>query len=98
MPRQPTLRKKGKYWHTEAGNPSGVRFGRWADVSYAEAKRLFADYLKSLGTKRTSRDAALTVEMLMHHFLEWVERKRSFRTYDERKRHLNRFCAFRIGS
>ena len=100
MPRQAKLGKKNGHWFTKAGNPNGVYFGRVGEVTYLQAKEKFADYLKSLAPARAAAAAAvavLTTAELVDLFLDWVEAHRSDRTYDERKRHLQRFIDFRRG-
>jgi integrase len=99
MPRQAKLGKKNGHWFTKAGNPSGVYFGRVGEVTYQDAKRKFADYLKGLAPVRSAAPAAavLTTAELVDLFLDWVQAHRSDRTYDERKRHLQRFIDFKRG-
>jgi integrase len=98
MPRTPKLGKKNGYWCTKAGAPNGVYFGKVAEVPYSEAKTKFADYLASLGKDVTQHVTVFTVLELCDRFLIWVKDHRGDRTYDERKRHLNRFCNFRVGT
>lgn len=98
MPRTPKLGKKNGYWHTKAGAPNGVYFGKVSEVPYSEAKQKFADYLSSLGKEDTPQATVFTVLELCDRFLIWVKDHRSERSYDERKRHLNRFCNFRVGT
>lgn len=98
MPRTPKLGKKNGYWHTKAGAPNGVYFGKVSDVPYSDAKRKFADYLSSLGKDDVATCQVFTVLELTDRFLAWLKDHRGDRTYDERKRHLNRFCNFRVGT
>jgi integrase len=95
MPRQAKLSKKNGHWYTKAGNPNGVYFGKIGDVTYQEAKEKFADYLKVVAPARLARVvASISTGQLVDLFLDWVEAHRSDRTYDERKRHLERFINF----
>jgi len=95
MPRQAKLSKKNGHWYTKAGNPNGVYFGKIGDVTYQEAKEKFADYLKVVAPARLARVvASISTGQLIDLFLDWVEAHRSDRTYDERKRHLERFINF----
>ncbi len=98
MPRRPRLTKKNGYWYTRAGNPNGVYFGRVGDVDYRTAQRLFGDYLGSLSAARPAPQAAVTAVEICDEFLAWVQQNRGARTFDERKRHLDRFCSFERGS
>ena len=97
MPRQPKLRKKkvGKttYWYTEAG--CRTYFGNVVDVPFFEARKLFSEHVKSLAEGSKSRNI-LSVAELVEKFLEWIEKKRSPRTYDSRRRQLNRFGNFKV--
>jgi integrase len=95
MPRQAKLSKKNGHWYTKAGNPNGVYFGRVGDVTYQRAKGKFADYLKALApVQAAAAVATLSTAELVDLFLDWVHGHRSDRTYDERKRHLQRFIDF----
>jgi len=99
MPRQPKLGQKNGQWYTKTGNPNGVYFGPVANVTFQQAKASFAEYLKSLnGQRAATHNDTLTVWALCEFFLEWVEKCRSPRTYDERRRHLKLFCKHRIGT
>jgi len=95
MPRQAKLNKKNGHWYTKAGNPNGVYFGKVGDVTYQEAKDKFADYLKALAPARMARVvASISTAELTDLFLDWIQSHRSDRTFDERKRHLQRFVNF----
>jgi len=98
MPRQAKLGKKNGYWYTKAGSPNGVYFGGVGEVTYKEARQKFVDYLKTLAPARPEPLAiVLSTAELVDLFLDWVQSHRSDRTYDERKRHLQRFIDFRRG-
>jgi integrase len=97
MPRSPKLGRKNGYWYTKAGDPNGVYFGKIGEVPYSTARKLFGEYLRSLQATRHGTNAVPSVAELCDQFLEWVKKNRSERTYDERQRHLNRFCQFRVG-
>lgn len=98
MPRQAKLGKKNGFWFTKAGNPNGVYFGSVAEVSYNDARTRFAEYLKSLAPARragaVAEVAPMTTAELIDLFLDWVQAHRSYRTYDERRHHLQRFVDF----
>jgi integrase len=95
MPRQAKLGKKNGHWYTKAGNPNGVYFGKVGEVAYQEAKEKFADYLKAIAPARVAQTVAtISTAELVDLFLDWVQTNRSDRTYDERKRHLQRFIDF----
>ena len=98
MPRTPKLGKKNGFWCTKAGAPNGVYFGKVSEVPYSEAKGKFADYLASLGKDEVECRQVFTILELCDRFLIWLKDHRSDRTHDERKRHLNRFCNFRVGT
>lgn len=99
MPRHANLRKKkvgkSEYWYTEAGGGSPTYFGNVSDTPFIEAKRLFSEHMKSLAEGTKSRNI-LTCATLIDQFLEWIQVHRSDRTYDRRKRDLNRFGNFRV--
>jgi len=98
MPRQARLGKKNGHWYTKAGNPNGVYFGKVGEVTFQDAKQRFADHLKQLAptaAQQASTIAPLLTAELVDLFLDWVEAHRSPRTYDERKRHLQRFIDHR---
>jgi integrase len=97
MPRTPKLSQKNGYWYTRAGDPNGVYFGKVGDVPYSAARKLFGKHLESLEETRRAAAGGVSVLALCEQFLDWVEAHRSPRTYDERKRHLDRFCNFRCG-
>src|SRR5688500_1115997 len=97
MPRPPKLGKKNGYWYTRAGSPGGIYFGRIGEVSFAKAREEFAAHLKSLGKARPPAQGGVTVAELVERYLDWVQAKRGDRTYDERRRHLDRFVNFRRG-
>src|SRR4051812_43572799 len=99
MPRTPKLTKKNGYWCTKAGNPSGVYFGKVSEVPYSEAKAKFADYLASLGKPGGEAvRSVFTALELCDRFVDWLKEHRGDRTWDERNRHLSRFCNFQVGS
>lgn len=101
MPRQPKLRKKtvGKecYWYTEAGGPT--YFGNIDDISYTQAKKLFADHTQSLLDER--KDAKLngfTAGDLLDLFLDWIKEHRSQSTWATRRIYGERFVNFKVGT
>ena len=99
MPRNPTLQIKHGSWYTKAGNTSGHYFGPVKKVSRQDAQGLFADYLKLLSCDRAaSNQDTLTVLKLCELFLDWVQKNRGDRTYEERRRHLQMFCKHHAGS
>lgn len=80
MPRQPKLRKKkvgtASYWYTEAGGPT--YFGKVDDVSYLNAKKLFADHTQSLlDEKKDAKLNGFTAGDLLDLFLDWIKKHRS---------------------
>ena len=99
MPRHANLRKKkvrkSQYWYTEAGGGSPIYFGNVTDTLFVDAKRLFSEHMKSLAEGTKSRNT-LTCAELIDQFPAWIEEHRSFRTYDRRKRDLNRFGNLRV--
>lgn len=98
MPREAKLGKHEGQWFTKAGNSSGTYFGSVAEVPYKRAKQLFNEYLAKLSNERTERRAGIPVAELMDEFLAWLEDSRSDRTFDERRRHLQRFIHFHQAS
>lgn len=98
MPRQAKLRRHKGQWCTNAGNRQGVYFGRVADIPYSEAKRLFCDYLSSLGqTTRQHQLPACSVAEVCDAHLSWIKRNRSEALYSQRKCLLNHWCNHRVG-
>lgn len=100
MPAKPKLRKKkvGKslYWFTKAGGET--YFGNVQDVSYDEARRLFATHIRNLAEEgAASKSKTLTAGELIDLFLDWVEKNRSGRTYSTRRTYCSRFASFREG-
>src|SRR2546423_2508655 len=86
MPRQAELRQHKGQWCTNTGNRQGVYFGRVADIPYSEAKRLFRDYLSSLGqTTRQHQLPASSVAEVCDDHLSWIKRNRSDALYSQRK-------------
>ena len=98
MPRAPKLRKKkvGKttYWYTEAGE--STYFGNVEEMPYSEARKLFSEHVKSLAEGSKSGNV-LSVAELVERFLEWIEKNRSPRTYQQKREHLNIFGNFKFG-
>ena len=100
MPRPPKLRKKevgtATYWYTEAGGPT--YFGNIDDVSYTNAKRLFADHIESLqDDKKDAKVNGFTAGDLLDLFLDWIEKHRSHATYTTRRIYCSRFVNFKVG-
>jgi site-specific recombinase XerD len=101
MPRQAKLRKKkvGKatYWYTEAGEET--YFGNVENVSYRDAKKLFAAHAQSLlEDKMDSKVKGFTAGDLLDLFLEWIRKNRSDATYTTRRIYCSRFVDFKIGN
>jgi site-specific recombinase XerD len=99
--RQPKLRKKtvGKsvYWFTKAGGDT--YFGSVEDVTYTEAKKLFADHVQSLSDeKKDNKSHGQAAGDLLDLFLEWVKKHRSSSTYTSRRIYCSRFGDFRVGA
>jgi hypothetical protein len=97
MPRQPTLRKKqvgsSAYWFTKAGGET--YFGNVDEVSYKQARKLFADHVKSLqDEEQDSKGRGFTAGALMNVFLEWVQAHRSKQTATTRTIYCSRFGDF----
>jgi hypothetical protein len=61
MPRHAQLKKKDGYWFTKAGAPNGKYFGRVDEISAADAKVLFVDYLKTVVTPESTPQTANVV-------------------------------------
>ena len=96
MPRQAKLRVKNGHYYTAAGE--GRYFGRKVKWITAKRRPNSPDYLKELSMdRRAERRGEVSVEELVEKFLDAVEAKRSGRTYDERKLHLERFGKYRRG-
>jgi len=101
MPRQPKLRKKSvgkeRYWYTEAGGPT--YFGNVDDVSYTQAKKLFADHTQSLlDEKKAAKLHGFTAGDLLDLFLDWIRKHRSHSTWTTRRIYCVRFVDFKIGN
>lgn len=99
MPRQPKLRKKkvgaSVYWFTKAGGDT--YFGRVADVSYSEARKLFNNHVQILAeNERTTNSKGLTAGDLVVLFLDWIKKKRSRQTFTTRKLYCTRFANFEV--
>lgn len=100
MPRQPQLRRKkvgkSEYWYTRAGGET--YFGNVNDLPYSEAKKLFADHIKSVTEEASNSKGrkVLSAAELMDLFLDWLQKHRSDPTYKNRRTHCNRFAAFRV--
>ncbi len=98
MPRAAKLGQKNGYWYTKAGNPNGQYFGKVGIVSFKDAQKQFAEYLKSINDHQRRASSSLTTLELCDMFLDWLQTHRSDRTYDERRRHLTRFSSFHVGT
>jgi hypothetical protein len=101
MPRQPKLRKKkvgtASYWYTEAGGPT--YFGNVDDVSYLNAKKLFADHTQSLlDEKKDAKLNGFTAGDLLDLFLDWIKKHRSPSTWTTRRIYCERFVNFKVGT
>ncbi len=91
MGRQPTLRRRGVYWFSEAGGTPRY-FGRCDEVTHAEAMARMWTALAGLADEpEPEAEPKLTVDELRDRFLEWAGRHRSAKTVLERARHLVRF-------
>jgi integrase len=97
MPRQAQLGKHEGQWFTKAGNPSGAYFGSVKTVPYRRARELFQNYLVKLTSERKQRAAGISTAELMDKFLAWLEASRNYRTFQERRLHLQRFIQFHQG-
>jgi integrase len=101
MPRKPTLRKKkiGKsvYWFTKAGGET--YFGNVQDVTFSDAKKLFAAHIRNLAEneENSKGKGTLTAGELIDLFLDWLQKNRSDRTYGTRRTYCSRFASFRVG-
>lgn len=94
MGRQPTLRRKGQYWFSEAGGVPRY-FGRVDRVTRTEAMaKLWAALAESPDPQDLPAPSkGPTIDATIERFLEWAARHRAPKTALERRRHLARLSA-----
>ena len=64
-------------------------------MAHKDAYRHFAEHTQK--GQATAQAEAMTVEKLIDHFLEWIEKNRSTATYQTRRRECNCFARFVYG-
>jgi integrase len=99
MPRRAALRRAKGYWFTQAGDRHGTYFGRIDEVSYAEAKRRFGEFLAAQKYDRKQQELpTLSVVEICNAHLQFAKDNRSDALYKQRKSILTGFCNFRVGN
>jgi site-specific recombinase XerD len=67
-------------------------------VTHKQARKAFGEHLHKISDEAApSKGGALTAGELMDHFLDWVQKHRSQRSYETRRQYCSRFGAFVVG-
>jgi hypothetical protein len=89
---QSSAKRRSEKLPTDALKPEAKPTSERRVSSFADARKLFADRLNSIGAAANeNKGKGLTAGELMDLFLDWIKKNRSKRTYVTRKTNRDRF-------